>query len=138
MQKAIRPAIRWVGSVGEPAFDCKHQRPGTRAGERVVVGEDGVPFVKWVKRVCASGFNVAHHRVGQLQPHQCLVGEAVVDTSVQVAGQDCVGQVSVLAAVVERQGWIVRRSIARRILQDPARCRRSNNQEPRVCYGGGH
>ena len=106
----------WTGSVAELAFGCQHQRPGSRAGKRIVVREVGVPLVKRVKRVSTAGFNIAHHRIGQLQSYPCLVVEAVIDPGVQVAGPDHVGQVSVLAATVERQRRIVRRSIARSVL----------------------
>ena len=109
-------SIRWSSSVADQEFYCKRQCPVTRAGERIVVGEVGVPLVKRVKRVSAAGFNVAQHRVGQLQSQQCLGVQAVVGPGVQVPGQDHVAEVSVLAGVVERQGRIVSLSIARRVL----------------------
>ena len=55
------PGPRWHSSAAEQELDGKRQRPGTRAGERIVVGEVGVLRVKRVKRVSAAGFNVAHH-----------------------------------------------------------------------------
>ena len=63
--------------------------------------------MKRVNSVSVASFHAAQHRVSQLQSQQCLVAQAVVDTCVQVPGQDRVGQVGILAAVVERQRRIV-------------------------------
>ena len=110
------PGPRWHSSAAEQELDGKRQRPGTRAGERIVVGEVGVLRVKRVKRVSAAGFNVAHHRVGQFRPQQYLVFQAVVGAGVQVPGQDSIREIGVLTRVVERQGRIVSLSIARCVL----------------------